>query len=158
MTKISNSHGGLSSFYTLDSGDGFGSSVAPLGDLNGDGVLDYNEFVAAMTRHSQPQRTVMAQPVIPMAVAQCGESDEVLQAEARAREAEQRAREAEAALRVMEAETRARAAEQAMSLQARHAALEHVARRAHKHFRQAPMMDLKVCLECRLVLWENLYM
>ena len=39
--KISNSHGGLSAHYALDSGDYFGSSVAPLGDMNGDGVVDF---------------------------------------------------------------------------------------------------------------------
>ena len=40
MTKISNSHGNLASFYTLDSGDAFGSSIAAIGDLNSDGVAD----------------------------------------------------------------------------------------------------------------------
>ena len=38
--KISNSHGGLSSYYTLDAGDYFGISVAAIGDLNQDGVMD----------------------------------------------------------------------------------------------------------------------
>ena len=40
MQKISNSHGGLSSFYTLGSSDGFGSSLAAIGDLNSDGIAD----------------------------------------------------------------------------------------------------------------------
>ena len=38
MTKISNSHGGLSSFYTLGLYDCFGSSLAAIGDLNSDGI------------------------------------------------------------------------------------------------------------------------
>ena len=38
--KISNWYGGFSSFYTLGSADLFGASVASLGDLNGDGVMD----------------------------------------------------------------------------------------------------------------------
>ena len=41
MTKISNSHGNLASFYTLDSYDGQnGSSIAAIGDLDSDGVAD----------------------------------------------------------------------------------------------------------------------
>lgn len=39
-TKVSNSSGNLSSFYTLSSGDFFGVSVAGIGDLDGDSVLD----------------------------------------------------------------------------------------------------------------------
>ena len=40
IQKISNSTGGLAAHYTLNEGDWFGSSVAPLGDMNGDGVVD----------------------------------------------------------------------------------------------------------------------
>ena len=38
--KVSNSHGGLSAFYTLGEKDRFGRSCAALGDLDGDGVPD----------------------------------------------------------------------------------------------------------------------
>jgi len=38
--KISNLHGDVSAFYTLEAGSGFGVSVAALGDVNGDGVRD----------------------------------------------------------------------------------------------------------------------
>ena len=41
VQKISNSDGGLAAHCALDSGDQFGSSVAPLGDMNGDGVVDF---------------------------------------------------------------------------------------------------------------------
>ena len=49
--KISNLHGGLSAFYTLDNGDCFGASLAALGDWNGDGIPDmavgaYNDNAA----------------------------------------------------------------------------------------------------------------
>ena len=37
--KISNDHGGLSAFYTLGSND-FGTSLAALGDWDGDGIPD----------------------------------------------------------------------------------------------------------------------
>ena len=40
VQKISNSDGGLSAHYTPGSDDGFGTSVAPLGDMNGDKFLD----------------------------------------------------------------------------------------------------------------------
>ena len=40
VQKISNSYGGLSSFYTLGSNDRFGISSASIGDLDGDGVTD----------------------------------------------------------------------------------------------------------------------
>ena len=38
--QISNSYGGLSWYYTLDTSDGFGSSLASMGDLDGDGSAD----------------------------------------------------------------------------------------------------------------------
>ena len=38
--KISNDHGGLSAFYTLGGYDLFGSSLAALGDWDGDGIPD----------------------------------------------------------------------------------------------------------------------
>ena len=38
--KISNSHGGLTAFFNLAGGARFGSSIAPLGDFDGDGVPD----------------------------------------------------------------------------------------------------------------------
>ena len=38
--KLSMLYGGLNSFYTLDGGDYFGNSLAPLGDVDGDGVAD----------------------------------------------------------------------------------------------------------------------
>jgi len=40
VQKLSSSFGGLSSFYTLSSGDDFGVSVSALGDLDQDGVVD----------------------------------------------------------------------------------------------------------------------
>ena len=38
--KLSMLYGGISAFYTLKDGDGFGSSIASLGDFDGDGVVD----------------------------------------------------------------------------------------------------------------------
>ena len=40
VQKISMLEGGLSTYVTLDESDNFGSSVASIGDLNGDGVPD----------------------------------------------------------------------------------------------------------------------
>jgi hypothetical protein len=40
VQKLSYLYGSVSAFYTLESGDTFGMSVASLGDLNGDGVGD----------------------------------------------------------------------------------------------------------------------
>ena len=38
--KISNSEGGFAAHYTLASSDNFGSSVASIGDLDGDGISE----------------------------------------------------------------------------------------------------------------------
>jgi hypothetical protein len=38
--KLSAQYGSFSSFYTLDAGDQFGNSIAALGDINNDGVID----------------------------------------------------------------------------------------------------------------------
>ena len=40
VQKISNLYGNFGTFYTLDAGDMFATSLAPLGDLDGDGVMD----------------------------------------------------------------------------------------------------------------------
>jgi len=37
---MSNHYGNFNTFYTIDADDRFGSSVASLGDLDGDGVVD----------------------------------------------------------------------------------------------------------------------
>ena len=63
MTKISNSHGNLASFYTLDSHDYFGSSIAAIGDLDSDGVADL--AVGASEDDDQPMDPLLASLMTP---------------------------------------------------------------------------------------------